>query len=100
MVVVGITPWTTTGDDASATAVVGVTNFLDDPEDRSEDDEDEDVGATGAAAASCRWCLGGVTGPGTGARALARARVARVDGCSCPAARSLCLVRDLRFWNQ
>jgi hypothetical protein len=60
--------------------------LLDDPEDRSED---EDVGAMGAITS----CSGGVTGAGAGTGAHAGAMAARADGCNCPMARSLFLVR-------
>jgi hypothetical protein len=60
--------------------------LLDNPKTRSEDDKDKDVGAMGAVTR----CSGGVTGAGAHAGAM----TAREDGCSCPTARSLCLVQD------
>jgi hypothetical protein len=93
-------------DIACAAAGLALAAGLLDPDDRSEEDEDEEVGAgscTGGAS-SCVWICGGDGGvtSAQGAWRAGRGARAGADGAKTklPPERRLFLERALRFWNQ
>ena len=77
-------------------------HLLLDPEERSEEDEEEEVGACAGDGSSwtcwVRSCCTAWTAGGAATGTAAAAPRAGVHAV--PAVRSLFLERDLRFWNQ